>query len=89
MNWCYYSSVGKKNLAEHWNKWKTEIHFNLRWVNGIPFIWVQRNILLNSAGLKMWLYLFLLGCMDDIVTVLAEEHGCLEVIKVNRSCLIT
>uniref|UniRef100_A0A4W4DPP1 TBC domain-containing protein kinase-like protein n=1 Tax=Electrophorus electricus TaxID=8005 RepID=A0A4W4DPP1_ELEEL len=27
------------------------------------------------------------GCMDDIVTVLAEEHGCLDVIRVSPPCV--
>lgn len=29
------------------------------------------------------------GCMDDIVTVLAEEHGCLDTIKVELNALVT
>lgn len=29
------------------------------------------------------------GCMDDIVTVLAEEHGCLDTIKVALNALVT
>lgn len=28
------------------------------------------------------------GCMDDIVTVLAEEHGCLDSIKVESKPLV-
>lgn len=28
------------------------------------------------------------GCMDDIVTVLAEEHGCLDTIKVESKPLV-
>lgn len=29
------------------------------------------------------------GCMDDIVTVLAEEHGCLDTIKVELNALVS
>lgn len=29
------------------------------------------------------------GCMDDIVTVLAEEHGCLDTIKVEFTSLVS
>lgn len=28
------------------------------------------------------------GCVDDIVTVLAEEHGCLDIIKVCGTSLL-
>lgn len=31
--------------------------------------------------------LLLSGCIDDIVTVLAEEHGCLDTIKVESKPL--
>lgn len=32
--------------------------------------------------------LFFKGCVDDIVTVLAEEHGCLDIIKVCETSLL-
>lgn len=38
--------------------------------------------LVSSVGLTLWYCLPFSGCMDDIVTVLAEEHGCLDAIKV-------
>uniref|UniRef100_A0A3Q2DFP7 TBC domain-containing protein kinase-like protein n=1 Tax=Cyprinodon variegatus TaxID=28743 RepID=A0A3Q2DFP7_CYPVA len=40
-----------------------------------------RRILQNIEISEKLKFILTLGCMDDIVTVLAEEHGCLEVIK--------
>uniref|UniRef100_A0A8B9MD79 TBC domain-containing protein kinase-like protein n=1 Tax=Accipiter nisus TaxID=211598 RepID=A0A8B9MD79_9AVES len=34
-------------------------------------------------------FIIMLGCVDDIVTVLAEEHGCLDIIKVCGTSLPT
>lgn len=46
-----------------------------------------------SGALSIWVHtevsLFFSGCMDDIVTVLAEEHGCLDTIKVELEALVT
>uniref|UniRef100_A0AAY4B459 TBC domain-containing protein kinase-like protein n=1 Tax=Denticeps clupeoides TaxID=299321 RepID=A0AAY4B459_9TELE len=46
---------------------------------------VGRQLLHNIDISKRLKFIITLGCMDDIVTVLAEEHGCLEAIKV-RNC---
>ncbi|KAK2852341.1 hypothetical protein Q7C36_007542 [Tachysurus vachellii] len=40
-----------------------------------------RQVLQNIEISERLKFVITLGCMDDIVTVLAEEHGCLEVIK--------
>ncbi|KAI5616871.1 TBC domain-containing protein kinase-like protein, partial [Silurus asotus] len=40
-----------------------------------------RRILQNIEISQRLKFIITLGCMDDIVTVLAEEHGCLETIK--------
>nr|XP_061791720.1 TBC domain-containing protein kinase-like protein isoform X2 [Nerophis lumbriciformis] len=40
-----------------------------------------RSLLHNIEISERLKFILTLGCMDDIVTVLAEEHGCLEVIK--------
>uniref|UniRef100_A0A3B5LV45 TBC domain-containing protein kinase-like protein n=1 Tax=Xiphophorus couchianus TaxID=32473 RepID=A0A3B5LV45_9TELE len=41
-----------------------------------------RRVLQNIEISDKLKFILTLGCMDDIVTVLAEEHGCLEIIKV-------
>ncbi|XP_043969125.1 TBC domain-containing protein kinase-like protein isoform X2 [Gambusia affinis] len=40
-----------------------------------------RRVLQNIEISDKLKFILTLGCMDDIVTVLAEEHGCLEIIK--------
>ncbi|XP_062851369.1 TBC domain-containing protein kinase-like protein [Trichomycterus rosablanca] len=40
-----------------------------------------RQVLQNIDISERLKFILTLGCMDDIVTVLAEEHGCLDVIK--------
>ncbi|XP_076831025.1 TBC domain-containing protein kinase-like protein isoform X2 [Brachyhypopomus gauderio] len=40
-----------------------------------------RRLLQNLEISERLKFIITLGCMDDIVTVLAEEHGCLDVIK--------
>ncbi|XP_014895110.1 TBC domain-containing protein kinase-like protein [Poecilia latipinna] len=40
-----------------------------------------RRVLQNIELSDKLKFILTLGCMDDIVTVLAEEHGCLEIIK--------
>ncbi|KAM9476791.1 TBC domain-containing protein kinase-like protein [Clarias gariepinus] len=40
-----------------------------------------RQVLQNIEISERLKFITTLGCMDDIVTVLAEEHGCLDVIK--------
>ncbi|XP_077460534.1 TBC domain-containing protein kinase-like protein [Stigmatopora argus] len=40
-----------------------------------------RRLLHNIEISERLKFILTLGCMDDIVTVLAEEHGCLEMIK--------
>ncbi|KAK3554124.1 hypothetical protein QTP70_019221, partial [Hemibagrus guttatus] len=40
-----------------------------------------RQVLQNIEISERLKFIITLGCMDDIVTVLAEEHGCLDVIK--------
>ncbi|GAA6080357.1 TBC domain-containing protein kinase-like protein isoform X1, partial [Tachysurus ichikawai] len=40
-----------------------------------------RRVLQNIEISERLKFVITLGCMDDIVTVLAEEHGCLDVIK--------
>ncbi|XP_058874670.1 TBC domain-containing protein kinase-like protein [Acipenser ruthenus] len=42
---------------------------------------VGRRLLQNIEINKRLKFILNLGCMDDIVTVLAEEHGCLELVK--------
>lgn len=45
---------------------------------------------LSRGLLVIFILLFwLVGCVDDIITVLAEEHGCLDTIKVwMKNCLL-
>lgn len=55
--------------------------------------WEGRNYwiywaLVGSVRLMLWHCLLFSGCMDDIVTVLAEEHGCLDTIKVESKSLV-
>ncbi|XP_066534977.1 TBC domain-containing protein kinase-like protein [Hoplias malabaricus] len=40
-----------------------------------------RQLLQNLEISERLKFIITLGCMDDIVTVLAEEHGCLDIIK--------
>ncbi|XP_072533189.1 TBC domain-containing protein kinase-like protein [Salminus brasiliensis] len=40
-----------------------------------------RQLLQNIEISERLKFIITLGCMDDIVTVLAEEHGCLDIIK--------
>ncbi|MBN3303130.1 TBCK protein, partial [Amia calva] len=42
---------------------------------------VGRRLLQNIDISERLKFILTLGCMDDIVTVMAEEHGCLEIIK--------
>ncbi|XP_034043871.1 TBC domain-containing protein kinase-like protein [Thalassophryne amazonica] len=42
---------------------------------------VGRRLLQNIDISERLKFILTLGCMDDIVTVLAEEHGCLDIIK--------
>lgn len=57
--------------------------------------WRRTFLLLDiwSGVLAFWAHttvsLLFSGCMDDIVTVLAEEHGCLDTIKVALKALVT
>uniref|UniRef100_A0A8C6NIW3 TBC1 domain containing kinase n=1 Tax=Nothobranchius furzeri TaxID=105023 RepID=A0A8C6NIW3_NOTFU len=41
----------------------------------------RRRLLQNIEISEKLKFILTLGCMDDIVTVLAEEHGCLDIIK--------
>ncbi|TRY66236.1 hypothetical protein DNTS_006073 [Danionella cerebrum] len=42
---------------------------------------VGRRILQNIDISERMKFILTLGCMDDIITVLAEEHGCIETVK--------
>ncbi|KAL2101697.1 hypothetical protein ACEWY4_003458 [Coilia grayii] len=50
---------------------------------------VGRRLWHNIENSECFKFILNLGCMDDIVTVLAEEHGCLEVIKELPENLLT
>lgn len=39
-------------------------------------------IVIDSETVHTHLAFFFLGCVDDTIVVLAEEHGCLDIIKV-------
>lgn len=39
-------------------------------------------IVINTKAVHTHLSFFFLGCVDDTIVVLAEEHGCLDIIKV-------
>uniref|UniRef100_A0A8C4GMI6 TBC domain-containing protein kinase-like protein n=1 Tax=Dicentrarchus labrax TaxID=13489 RepID=A0A8C4GMI6_DICLA len=47
-----------------------------------------RRLLQNIDISERLKFILTLGCIDDIVTVLAEEHGCLDAIKVESKSLV-
>ncbi|XP_034739217.1 TBC domain-containing protein kinase-like protein [Etheostoma cragini] len=49
-------------------------------------LYAGRRLLQNIHISERLKFILTLGCMDDIVTVLAEEHGCLDTIKSSLRC---
>ncbi|RXN09129.1 TBC domain-containing kinase [Labeo rohita] len=75
---CFYSSDPSIIEAPLPSGPKTDV-----WSLGVLLfeLCVGRQILQNIDISERMKFIITLGCMDDIITVLAEEHGCLDAIK--------
>lgn len=75
---CFYSSEPSINEAPQPSGPKTDV-----WSLGVLLfeLCVGRQILQNIDISERMKFIITLGCMDDIITVLAEEHGCIDTIK--------
>ncbi|XP_052400991.1 TBC domain-containing protein kinase-like protein [Carassius gibelio] len=75
---CFYSSDPSIIEAPLPSGPKTDV-----WSLGVLLfeLCVGRQILQNIDISERMKFIITLGCMDDIITVLAEEHGCLDTIK--------
>uniref|UniRef100_A0A8C2EM38 TBC domain-containing protein kinase-like protein n=1 Tax=Cyprinus carpio TaxID=7962 RepID=A0A8C2EM38_CYPCA len=75
---CFYSTEPSIIEAPLPSGPKTDV-----WSLGVLLfeLCVGRQILQNIDISERMKFIITLGCMDDIITVLAEEHGCLDTIK--------